>query len=271
MNARRTSPVLGMAVCVAASVTVAVAGLLLVRHFGPAAWLRANNDVAGNYLQTLGTIYAVLLAFVVFVVWQQHNDARQAIESEANELFDLERTLRAFPEPIHRPALEATAAYRQAVVTEEWTAMAAGRTSPQAAQAIEAIWAVVQAIEPRNPRQELLCGEALARFNDLSDARVHRLHFAHLRLPPALWTLLVGNGGFVVGSMWLFGLESALAHALMTAALTGSIAFVLCLIADLDNPFWGAWRVTCAVFERGPGQAHGARSTHSSLPDLDTC
>ena len=44
--------------------------------------------MAGNYLQTVGTIYAVLLAFVVFVVWQQHNDTRSAVESEANELSD---------------------------------------------------------------------------------------------------------------------------------------------------------------------------------------
>lgn len=30
----------------------------------------------------------------------------------------------------------------------------------------------------------------------------------------------------------------------MTGAMGGSVAFVLFLIYDLDNPFWGDWRVT---------------------------
>jgi hypothetical protein len=76
---------------------LALAGLLLVRYLVPASWLHANNEVAGNYLQTLGTIYAVLLAFVVFVVWQQHNDTRCAVGNEANELADFCRVIRALP------------------------------------------------------------------------------------------------------------------------------------------------------------------------------
>jgi hypothetical protein len=52
----------------------AVLGLRAVRALVPPARLAPSNDVVGNYLQTLGGIYAVLLAFVVFVVWQQFND-----------------------------------------------------------------------------------------------------------------------------------------------------------------------------------------------------
>src|SRR5262245_16020940 len=59
-----------------AAIVLSIAGLVAVRSLVPADVLRETNDVAGNYLQTVGTIYAVLLAFVVFVVWQQFNDAR---------------------------------------------------------------------------------------------------------------------------------------------------------------------------------------------------
>ena len=71
-----------------------------------------------------------------------------------------------------------------------------------------------------------------------------------LRLPSSLWVLLFTNGGLVVGSMWIFGMESSSAHALMTVALAGSIAFILFLVADLDNPFWGSWRIEPGAFER---------------------
>ena len=236
-------PPRGLIVSLLASMGASLAGLLLVRWLAPAPWLHANNEVAGNYLQTLGTVYAVLLAFVVFVVWQQHNDFRSAVENEANELSDLDRMMQAFPEEIQTRARACTSAYCQTVLEQEWAEMGRGRASAAAQQALEETWRVLEVFEPGTTREEVIYGQALARFDDLSNARSHRLHCSQLRLPPVLWLLLLTNGFLVTASMWLFGLESLLAHALMTVALTGSIAFVLYLIADLDDPFWGVWRV----------------------------
>jgi len=53
-------------------------------------------------------------------------------------------------------------------------------------------------VEPRNVREEAIYAEAMARFNDLSDARSHRLYCSLLRLPPSLWILLLTTGGLVV-------------------------------------------------------------------------
>jgi Protein of unknown function (DUF4239) len=237
-----------LSLSLAASTTVALVGLWLVRWWVPSGWLHANNEVAGNYLQTLGTIYAVLLAFVVFVVWQQHNETRSAVEGEVNELCDFHRTISALPGT--EPVRVRIRAYAQLVVDEEWASMATGQVSRKAAAALESIWLALQQVEPGGKRQEVLYAEVLARFNDLSDARSRRLYCGLLRLPPSLWILLLTNGGLVVGSMWIFGLESFVAHGLMTAALAISIAFMLFLVADLDNPFWGAWRIDPNPFER---------------------
>jgi hypothetical protein len=231
-----------------ASVAISLIGLLLVRKMAPAGWLHANNEVAGNYLQTIGTIYAVLLAFVVFVVWQQHNEARCAVEAEANELSDLYRITHALPKS--QPALDCIAAYGHSIVDEEWQGMGRGHASPKTEAALKQIWESILAITPKSNVEEALYAEALARFNDLSDARSHRLFCSLLRLPPSLWVLLMTNGCLVVGSMWIFGLASFLAHALMTIALAGSIAFILFLVADLDNPYWGSWRIEPHAFQR---------------------
>ena len=237
-----------LALSLVASMAASLVGLVFVRCVAPASWLHANNEVAGNYLQTLGTIYAVLLAFVVFVVWQQHNDARSAVETEANELSDLYRIIQALPGT--QRVRDCIQAYGRIVIDEEWAEMARRSWSKKAAQTLEEIWQALQAVEPRSKRDEALYAEALARFNDLSDARRERLYCSLMRLPPSLWVLLLTNGGLVIGSMWIFGLESFSAHALMTMALTVSIAFVLFLVADLDNPFWGSWRVEPEAFRR---------------------
>jgi len=248
MFSAKQSSFIWLVLSLLAGVLTSLSGLFLVRGLATASWLRANNEVAGNYLQTLGTIYAVLLAFVVFVVWQQHNDTRCAVEKEANELADLLRTIQVLPGT--EPVQDRLQAYSHIVVAEEWKEMARGCWSQKAAQALEEAWQSLQQIEPRSGRDAALYTEALARFNDLSDARSQRLHCSLLRLPPSLWVLLLTNGGLVIGSMWIFGLESYSAHALMTASLAGSIAFILFLVADLDNPFWGTWRIGPDAFQR---------------------
>ncbi len=230
------------------AITVSVAGstaaLVAVRWLVPVSVLTAHNDAAGSYLQTLGTIYAVLLAFVVFVVWSQYNDARAAVEREANELTDLHRTVHGFPQPRRGQVRARLREYVVLVAEEEWPLMAQRRHDPRADSVLDEVWRVLEALEPASPREESLYGEALARFNDLSDSRTHRLHTARLRLPPTMWALLLVGAGLTVASMALFGVPSVWAHGLMTAALAGLICFVLYVVLDLDNPFWGDWRIT---------------------------
>ncbi|MBI3461883.1 MAG: DUF4239 domain-containing protein [Planctomycetes bacterium] len=238
----RTILLLGLTVV--ASIVAAVVGLCVVRLVVPPAVLQANNDVGGNYLQTLGTIYAVLLAFVVFVVWTQQNDAWKLVERQANELADVLRIVQVFGEPVKSRVLDAVRAYVREVAEREWPAMAHGRSSPRAAQLLETLWQELVAFEPKTTREETLYTEAVARFNNLSDARTDLLLNSRTRLPPTLWILLVTGGFSTVASMYLFGLESFWSLALMTGSMAGAVSFVLFLIRDLDTPFSGDWQVT---------------------------
>src|SRR6185436_20224467 len=103
---------------------VAVAGLLLFRRFVPLEGLHAASNEIGNYLQTVGGIYAVLLAFVVYVVWGQFNEARGYLDREATALVDLHRTASGLP-PGTRAAIQSGLRdYVDAVLKDEWPAMA---------------------------------------------------------------------------------------------------------------------------------------------------
>ena len=238
----RTILLLGLTVV--ASIAAAVVGLWVVRLVVPLAVLQANNDVAGDYLQTLGTIYAVLLAFVVFVVWTQQNDAWKLVERQANELADVLRIVQVFGEPVKSQVFDAARGYVHEVAEREWPAMAHGRSSPRAAQLLHSLWQALVAFEPKTTREEVLYTEAVARFNDLCDVRTDLLLNSRTRLPPTLCVLLVTGGFSTVASMYLFGMESFWSLALMTGSMAGAVSFVLFLIRDLDSPFSGDWQVT---------------------------
>jgi len=239
-----------LVVLLGGAAVVSTGAVYLVRRLVPLAVLASNHEVAGNYLQVLGTLYAVLLAFVVFVVWTQYNDATTAVEREANEIADLHRTVSGLTTAARDRMRAELQTYVKVVADEEWGAMAHGGSSERAADTLERIWRELTVIEPRPGREEALFAEALARFNDLSDTRTHRLVASRMRLPPTLWLLLLTGAVLTAGSMLLFGPASLGAHALMTSAVTGLISFVLYVVADLDNPFWGDWRVSAEPIQR---------------------
>jgi hypothetical protein len=223
---------------------ISVLGLALVREFISTAYLQRSNDVCGGYLQTLGTIYAVLLAFVVFVVWTQANDARRLVERQADELADVLRVTGSLGCSEVGQVIEAAQGYAREVAENEWPMLASGRCSLRAAELFEQIWNALVALELKTARDETLFGEAVARFNEVGDARSDLLHCGRVRLPILLWLLLLTGAIGTVGSMYLFGVESFWPLAAMTASLAGAVSFMVFLIRDLDNPFQGDWQVS---------------------------
>src|SRR5262250_3767500 len=109
---------------VALVAAVSVVGLIAFRAVAPLDELHQAANELGNYLQTVGGIYAVLLAFVVYVVWGQFNEARGYLDREATALVDLHRTASALPSRSRTEIQRGLRAYVDAVLRDEWPAMA---------------------------------------------------------------------------------------------------------------------------------------------------
>ncbi len=64
---------------------------LVSRRLIFAVALDSHHEVAGFIFGTVGVIYAVLLAFVGVVVWEELENAKVAVSSEANHLANIGR------------------------------------------------------------------------------------------------------------------------------------------------------------------------------------
>ena len=83
------------------------------------------------FFSLAGVLYAVLVAFVVVVVWEQFVDAEAAAQSEASAIADLLRDSQAFPAS-ERPQLQQSlTAYAQDVVDDEFPRMRQGESIEQ--------------------------------------------------------------------------------------------------------------------------------------------
>ena len=75
------------------------------RKVVPHRRLEDANAVSGQVFQLAGALYAVLVAFVVVVVWEQFRDAEDVTGAEASAIADLLRDSTAVPAEF-RPAVE---------------------------------------------------------------------------------------------------------------------------------------------------------------------
>jgi hypothetical protein len=224
-------------------VIAAVVGLVLVQRLVSSSLREEHNDVAGCIYAVVGVTYAVLLAFVVIVVWQDYEAAKDTVESEANELAGVYFLADRFPDPERARVQGLARSYARIVVEEEWPLMERGETSARATSVLRELRFSLQNIAASTSAGQVLYDQALTRMHQVSDARRLRLLETTEGLPGILWTVLVGGGVVTVCFTYLFGLKNNVAHALMVAALTLLICTILFTIGALEYPFAGTSKV----------------------------
>lgn len=228
---------------VISSILLAVAGSYIVRRRVPYSTLKENNEVAGFVYSMVGVVYAVLLAFVVVVVWQQYSDTENIVQQEAGRISNLLRDAQVFPDSRRNRLQERLVAYAKAIVEDEWNTMSNGRPSSIASEAYERLWQAYYEIQPQTEREKVFYHESISRLNELNGNRQFRLLSSQSGIPSALWVLLIGGGIVSIAFTYLFGTKNAWGQALIVASLAGLIGFVLFLILSLDFPFTGDLRI----------------------------
>jgi hypothetical protein len=193
---------------------------------------------------TVSTIYTVLVAFVVVIVWQQFSDAGSRVETEATRLSNILRDAVPFQSQDGGAIRTAVREYIELTSTREWDAMAEGKApDAQSNAAYERIWDAVYHLRPSGPTEEAFYSELAGRMNELGAARRSRLLSARGSVPWILWLLLVG-GGAMIGYLSIL-LPSPDGHGRTVAlAATGSvIALTLFVILVFDHPYSGSIHV----------------------------
>ncbi|MGH9265069.1 MAG: DUF4239 domain-containing protein [Acidimicrobiales bacterium] len=231
---------------ISGSVGLAVGGLLLVRRVRQGH--PRHNDFIGLIFAQIALLYSVLLAFMVFSVWQRFTDSGRSVTDEAAAVVVAYRDTQNLPEPLRSEAQAAFRAYVQEVMDNEWESHGTVRPH-QSRDALNPLWNSYRKYQPTEALDQSELDGALGRLHDLERQR-HLRHLAgEASLPGVFWWLLLGGGIVTVSMTFLFGVERRSVHVLQVGLLSAAIGSVLSLIFALNFPFTGDVHVS-----RGPFQ-----------------
>lgn len=228
---------------------VAVAVQALVRRMVPGIVEGEHNDVAGFLIAVVGVVYAVTLAFIVIVTWEEFRDARSTVSAEAAALRSLYRDSRALPEPTRTRMGDLVVDYGQEVAGAEWEAMDDGGSSRRAFDLVGDMFGSLQGAAPTSSTQETFLADAVDRLNDVTEDRAERLTVAEEGPPSILWAAIAIGGVLTLGFALLFGVSNERLHYVMVGGFAAVLGLQIFVILVLSHPFSGQIRVSQAPFE----------------------
>jgi Na+/proline symporter len=232
----------------AVTTAVAIAGLYLIRKRYPAEVLKENHEVAAIMFNAFGVLYAVVVAFVVFVTWNGYDEATKNLQLEASQVIDLFHSAKAFPGPASKVIQDGLINYANSVYDDELRRMAAGDIGVHSTGSLRSLIAVFDGMEDKALLNRELYMESLRRVNNLAEYRRLRIFAGNNTVPSMMWLVLLVGGLIMVLYTYFFGARNIRAQDIMTSALTIMISLILFLVYVLDHPFAGSGRVSARPF-----------------------
>jgi len=202
--------------------------------------LRKSNDVAGFLFSAIATIFAVVLGFLVVIVWEKYDSAVSNAQVEVAAVSDLYRAVAAYPADQRARIRRELHEYMDTVAGVEWPAMAQGRSPVAAIRILELISYHVEAFAPATMGQSNAQDKALDQVARLLDARRLRIHQDEPSVPPILWFALIVGACSLIFFTFLFGVENQTSQLVMTGVLAVVIGLLFVVIYEFDSPFSGA-------------------------------
>ncbi len=226
------------------TVTVSLSGLHFIRKKYPAEALKENHEVAAIIFNAFGLLYAVVVAFVVFVTWNGYDDATKNLQMEANETIDIFYSAAAYPDSVSKLIQTGLIDYASTVYNSEIKEMSSGDVSLYSGGALRKLLTTFNTLGQKSAPNRELYSESLKKINSLAEYRRLRIFAGDDTIPDVIWFVLMIGAVITVSYTYFFGSKNLRAQYMMTSALTVTITLILFLIYTLDHPFSGSSKVS---------------------------
>lgn len=232
------------------STGLAVVGMLYVRKKVGVSSLASFHEVAGYLLSVIGTLYAVLLGFIVVDAMGKQQELRVIVEHEASGVANMFLASYGLRKEARDKIQKICYDYTVEVINDEWSAMERGTYSPKAFEHAWTLWKTITALESTSEDERSVKEQVLSEMCQMTENRRTRLVAAKLGMAPIMWAVLIVGGVFTVLFTYFFGVENLKAHILMTVLVALTLSLNVFLVFIFANPISGDIGVRPEAFKQ---------------------
>ncbi len=227
----------GYALLALVGTAMAVAAIVwLIRHSPWKSKLRELRGVAPPFINILGVLFGLTLAFIANDTWSAHDKATGAVYREADALRSLMVLSAKLEDPL-RSTIRATLSRYAQASSEEWDSLAQRRSSPYADQQANALLLAIidRRIEDQLGRtvHELM----LTKVSDIRHDRDLRIGLSQMHVNPLKWLGMAFLGLLTLLSIAMVHIENPRAAYVSIALFALSAAPTAAIVLVQGNPF----------------------------------
>ena len=236
----------GYALIAAIGTFVALAGLQCVIQCRQLRALTTSlQGVAPPFINIVGVLFALTLAFLANDTWIAHDRAFKAVYKEAESLHTIVTLSKRLPEPLKEELQQAVIAYAEANVSE-WPDLANRKTNPAVSERADDLFTLIASSQITVAAGAVVQELMLRKMSDVTDERDQRIALSQTHVNPLKWLGMGFLGFLTLVSVAIVHLERPRAafSAMLIFALAAAPTAAIVLVQG--NPFQPPSNVTPA-------------------------
>jgi hypothetical protein len=235
------SPVLFFLLITAFGALFAGLATYLFRRHVSIQVLRSHNEVTGFLFLAIASFYALLLSFVVLVVWDQLNETRGNVSKEGSSAMGLYRDIKFYPDTLESKQLMTVYLdFVYNVIDEEFPNMEHMKLSRKTPESFNRVFYKMEHLNPKTPFQVQLVAEMFNHLNELAAYRGLRNTSMETEISPPMWLPMIFGALITIMCAMLLDIEHARLHIVLNSMLGVFIGMFFFTIILLDHPYAGS-------------------------------
>src|SRR5262252_3675056 len=201
---------------------------------------RAFKAFSPGMLPVLGTIFALLVAFLAVQVWNDFDKAKLAVATEASALRAVDVFAETLPDEQRTQLRALMNRHIEDAANREWPEMAHGRLTlaSWSTHLVEAQRLTVL-IKPQDESQRTAQREIVAALHRALDARRQRIIISQSEVGPVKWAAILLQGLCTLIAIAIVHSDNRITCGIAVALFATGIALSSLLIAAYSRPFTG--------------------------------
>jgi len=232
----------------AALLVVAICGYWLLRGTPFSEITERDAEGLNTLILLLGSIYAVMYAFVIYVIWGQFTDVEKFVMRECYSLDELLRFSHYVNADSTRAIRRSLIEYSKAVIRSEWRALGK-REKDQTTENhfINLMTAVIKTV-PANPEEATIQQRLIDIAREAGEHRDERITKSLTRIPPTLMGFVNALSLALLALVFVYPFHNSFAGAACFVLVAAVLSLANIVMTDLDNPFNGIYNVSPEPF-----------------------